>query len=434
MAEKVGDAFVQLGLRDKNYTTGMNKAQKKLSVVGGAVGKFGGVIAGAFAGVAVGRGIKESIKQFSDAEETASKFAVTFRDVGDEAEKTSRDFAKNFGLAGSTSKKLLSDTGDLLSGFGFTGEAALDLSKKTNELAVDLASFTNFAGGAEGASAALTKALLGERESIKSLGIAILETDVKQRLAAKGQDKLTGTALRQARAQATLELATEQSKNAIGDYARTQDSLANQFKLFGERIKDIKEGIGGIFTQLLGGAPAVASINELLGKLATKLKEISESGIIAKSIEKAKVSVFTFFARVEAGLKRIKAFFTAAFDPKVTIKEALKEIDQEFFAKVEGIRDASARRLESLGKGGAGAGGGGGGGAAAAGGGGQVSKSSPAFIGFADAIKRAQESASRQESETKSEKKRNNSLSSISKSNERIANTLERQEPLTVGI
>ena len=111
---------------------------------------------------------KKAADLASDAEETRTKFATVFKDLGQGSENVADSFAKNFGLAGSTARELIGNTGDLLSGFGFTQEKALDLSKQVNELAVDLASFTNFSGGAAGASAALTKALLGERESLIS--------------------------------------------------------------------------------------------------------------------------------------------------------------------------------------------------------------------------------------------------------------------------
>ena len=93
--------------------------------------------------------------------------------MGAEGGRAAKSLADNYGLADSTAKKLLSTTGDLLTGFGFSQSAALDLSEQVNSLAADLASFTNFEGGAEGAGMALTKAMLGETESAKSLGIVI---------------------------------------------------------------------------------------------------------------------------------------------------------------------------------------------------------------------------------------------------------------------
>lgn len=191
------------------------------------------------------------VKAASDAEETSSKFATVFQDISLEADRTAKNLGKSFGLSSVKAKELLGDTGDLLTGFGFSGKAALDLSKGVNELAVDLASFTNFSGGAEGASKALTKALLGERESVKSLGISILEEDVKAKvksLAATG--KLTGMTERQSKAYATLQIAISQSKNAIGDFERTSKSFANQTRILNQRFFDLKVSFGNIILPL----------------------------------------------------------------------------------------------------------------------------------------------------------------------------------------
>lgn len=209
------------------------------------------------------------IKAASDAEETASKFSVVFQDVSKESEQTARNLAKDFGLSTSKAKELLGDTGDLLTGFGFTGKSALDLSKKVNQLAVDLASFTNFSGGAEGASKALTKALLGERESVKSLGISILEEDVKKKVATLVAKGFTFQTERQAKAVATLQIAIEQSKNAVGDYARTSTAFANRIRVLSQRFLDFKIILGKIILPL-----ALKLVNTTI-KLINKFNKLS---------------------------------------------------------------------------------------------------------------------------------------------------------------
>jgi hypothetical protein len=146
----------------------------------------------------------------------------------------------------------------LLTGFGFSQQAALELSTEVNKLAVDLASFTNFSGGATGASQALTKALLGERESVKSLGISILEEDVQKQVAINTTNGLTFATDRQAKAYATLQIAQAQSKNAIGDYERTQDGLANQTRLLQQRMNDLAVSFGEIM---------VPAVNDVVGRL-----------------------------------------------------------------------------------------------------------------------------------------------------------------------
>lgn len=188
--------------------------------------------------------IGDSIKAAIDFREESSKMKTVFTGVRQEAKQMRDVLVKSFMMSKLQATKLLGATGDMLTGFGFTAKAALGLSGKVNMLAADLASFTNAQGGAEAVSAALTKALLGERESLKTYGIALLDADIKQRLVEKGQKNLTGMALRQAKAMATLELAMEQSKNAMGDIARTSESAANQLRLAANRTDDFARELG----------------------------------------------------------------------------------------------------------------------------------------------------------------------------------------------
>lgn len=211
-----------------------------------------------------------AIKAGSDAEETANKFAVVFRDVRAEADQTARNLRDNYGLSSRAAQQLLADTGDLLTGFGFTGEAALDLSSQVQSLAVDLASFTNFSGGAEGASAALTKALLGERESIKSLGLAISEEDVQLELLQMRQEGISIENERQAKAWATLRIAQRQSKNALGDFQRSQDAFANQLRIVRGRLEDVVAAFG---EQLL---PMVSKVLEHIGRLIERFNGLTD--------------------------------------------------------------------------------------------------------------------------------------------------------------
>lgn len=191
------------------------------------------------------------LKAASDAEETGAKFGTVFRDISGQAETAAENLDKNFGLSSRAAKSLLADTGDLLTGFGFSQESALDLSNQVQQLAVDLASFTNFSGGAQGASAALTKALLGETESAKSLGIVIRQDliDAKvQQLRTEG--KITNESEQQAKAIAALAIAQEQSKNAIGDFARTGGSFANTLRDVKGEFEDLAIDFGQILLPL----------------------------------------------------------------------------------------------------------------------------------------------------------------------------------------
>jgi len=211
---------------------------------------------------------KEAIQKSINAQETYSKFSVVFSTIADDAEGASKKFEDAFDLSSESAKKLIGNTGNLLTGFGATQKEALDLSVQVNTLAADLASFTNIEGGADRASAALTKALLGERESAKELGLVIRETDITTALAAKGLSGLTGNALNLAKAQITLEIATSQAKNAIGDYARTHDSAANAQKRSAESTEKLQLAIGQ------GLSPILTITSNLWTEIATKLADV----------------------------------------------------------------------------------------------------------------------------------------------------------------
>lgn len=245
----------------KGVSASLQKHKEQFKKVGKAMTMAGGAIIGT---------LGMMVKKASDAQEITAKFGTVFQDVFEDAEKSAKNLADSYGLSSVAAKEMLSSTGDLLSGLGVAGDVALSLSERTQQLAVDLASFTNFSGGAKGASEALTKAMLGERESVKALGIVITEEMVKEQLLREGKEKLTGQALLQAKAEATLTIAMSQSKNAIGDYARTQDSLANVVRTLKADFEDLVVEIGKHLIPIVTSLAKKAK--EIVGKVTEWMK------------------------------------------------------------------------------------------------------------------------------------------------------------------
>lgn len=267
-------AVLNLGLNSSQFDRGIKKSSKKL--IGFQKTSIGvGTVVGAMLTGAMARMGWGMIKLASDAEETGSKFEAVFKGINKESEMVAKSFAQNFGLAESTSKDLLSSTGDLLTGFGFTTGKALELSSQVNSLAVDLSSFQNFSGGAKGASQALTKALLGETESAKSLGIVIRQNSKEFKNEVAQVRKATGATEQQAKTQVIFNQILKQSKNAIGDYARTSESTANRIQLMGQRWQELQEGIGKF---LIDGL----EVDKILGMISGSMKELAENANTVK--------------------------------------------------------------------------------------------------------------------------------------------------------
>lgn len=336
------------------------------------------------------------IKLASDAEETSAKFNTVFSSINADAQKSAKVLTDSFGLSKKASEELLGNTGDLLTGFGFTQSAALDLSTEVNKLAVDLASFTNFSGGAEGASAALTKALLGERESVKSLGISILEADVNAKMLVNTQKGLTFESERQAKAFATLQLAQEQSKNAIGDFSRTQNSFANQSRQLKAELEDLAvvfgnkllplatrlvgsargmiESFSGLtdaskkFTVALGGiaflagptllflgslAKAYLSLQLALPKLIIAVKSLNLAMLanpyVAVGVAVAALAIKFNNARVEANKLKKEIQDVANLEFKVSSLQAVNDTIDKVSEKIEKIKKTGKDRVGLIG-------------------------------------------------------------------------------------
>ena len=229
-------------------TKGAKKASKDLKGVDSkltSLGKSAMVTAGSFYALKKAWDFAVELKNFArDAEETTNKFKTVFSSMGDVATRTAKTLADSYGMAHTTAMELLGDTGDILVGFGFTEESALELSKKVQELSIDLASFTNYAGGASGASQALTKAILGETESAKSLGIVLRQGTKEFKDSVAALQEVEGMTYNQAMATTLLNDAYEQSGKAIGDFSRTSEDLANRERILGERTKELREELG----------------------------------------------------------------------------------------------------------------------------------------------------------------------------------------------
>lgn len=184
-----------------------------------------------------------------------------------EVRRWSKVTAASMGVTTAEAVGMAAATGDLLKPMGFTADQAAGMSTKLLDLSGALSAWSGGTKSASDVSNILTSALLGERESLKSLGISISAADVEQRLAAKGQDRLTGAALQQAEALATQELIFEKSTDAQKAWADgSMDGLKAQNKM--------KAGLGTLKESLLKAAyPLVKSLVPALTSAATWMQK-----------------------------------------------------------------------------------------------------------------------------------------------------------------
>ena len=208
-------------------------------------------VAAAAAGLAIIKKGVEAIKEFcgaaidaaANAEETNSKFETVFKGAAD----ATNTWAENFAAAAHRSKNevkgFLADSGAIFTGIGMGAEDASVMSEMMTSLSYDLASFNNLAD--EDAFNKLRSGLMGETEGLKSMGIVLNDTAIKQSMLQMGITDEFNTLDEATKVQVRWNAILAQTGDAQQDVTRTAGSYTNSVK-----------GVKGIWADFLAGAGA----------------------------------------------------------------------------------------------------------------------------------------------------------------------------------
>ena len=200
----------------------------------------------------------DSLNAFRQTQDASWKFSKTFANSLGSADKAVKTFMEDYNLAEVTAKSMLTDTAQVLKGMGFAEKEALKVSESVSRWGIDLASFTGYAGGAEGAVQAITAAMLGENERLKALGIVIREDSDEFRNLVKQMQEEKGVTEQRARVYAKFALIKKQAKDAEGDYKAEGENWTQNIKLMDQAIIQVKSNLGEMLYEL-------TSINDLTG-------------------------------------------------------------------------------------------------------------------------------------------------------------------------
>ena len=244
--EKKTSLVVQLLGDDSKLAKSLTASQKRMKKFGSIGKSMAKGVAGAMAGLTAVTATlgKEFIELASDANEAQAMFEETFGNALPQASAFVEEFAHKAGFAEHELQQLLGTSGAVMQGIDFTTEASADLSMKLATLAGDVASFSNAQGGAKAVLDAMTKSLLGERESLKTYGIAINEAEVQTEAFAMTGKSSAKELTKQEKALATYNLLLKKTKVQQGDLNRTQDSFANKSRKAQAELKDLKKTLG----------------------------------------------------------------------------------------------------------------------------------------------------------------------------------------------
>ena len=293
---------------------------------------------------------QDSISVFSDLQEETQKFGIVFSGVNKGAEAVVKDLMDNFGQSELSARKMLALTGDMLTGFGLGSRDVLDLSSAMAKMGADIASFSNYAGGAEGATYALTKAMLGETEQAKMLGVAI-KTDTPEFRKLEKQAISTGIYIKElgrtftastaqeAKAIAVAATIYQQKSHVLGDFARNQESVANQSRTMANRLIELKATIGGFLD-------SVIQVGNIKGEFADTFASIT--GYIKENSDEWSYYVASFINIMRGGFDMMWMVVKNAFSNVAVVGEYVWESLVQAWADAPGFFGAVWEDIKNI--------------------------------------------------------------------------------------
>lgn len=157
---------------------------------------------------------------------------------------------KSTGQSSAAYESMAAIIGEQLKNVGVSQANLVPTTKEIITRGADLAKV--YGGTAADAVTAFGNALKGQTKALAKYGIEITQSEISAQLAADGNTHLTGTALKNATAQATLELALQQSANAAGKYAASSGTAATAQENLTADWDDAQEKLGTALLPYLG--------------------------------------------------------------------------------------------------------------------------------------------------------------------------------------
>lgn len=264
MSDVVGQIALELGIDSSqivNQLTGAsNKAAKQATSIFSGMGKK---IAAGLSIAAFTKFTKDCIEVGSNVTEVQNVVDTAFKDLSWQADQWASNAMTNFGLSELSAKKYMGVFGQMSNAMGITGKAALDMAENVTGLTGDVASFYNLS--TDEAYTKLKSIWTGETETLKDLGVVMTQTNLDQYALNNGFGKTTAKMTEQEKVMLRFQYVTSALSNATGDFAKTQDSWANQTRILSLRFEQLKASLGKGFIALF--TPILRGFNSLLAGL-----------------------------------------------------------------------------------------------------------------------------------------------------------------------
>lgn len=247
---------------------------------------------------------KSCLSLGSDLAEVQNVVDVTFKSMSAGINSFAQSAITQFGLSETAAKKYAGTFGAMSKAMGMSESAAYEMSTAVTGLTGDVASFFNLS--TDEAYTKLKSIWTGETETLKDLGVVMTQTALDNYALNNGFGKTTKNMTEQEKLMLRYRYVMSSLSDAQGDFARTQDSWANQTRVLSLQFESLKATLGQGFINVF--TPILKGLNLLLGKLQTVANAFKSftNGLMNKGgIESALSGGTTEAAALGAGISGV---------------------------------------------------------------------------------------------------------------------------------
>jgi len=158
-------------------------------------------------------------------------------------------YSKNLGADPERLMNYQARIGAVTNAVGLMGQVSVNTQKALSMLSQDLSSLTNT--DLQSVMTNLQSGLIGQSRALYKYGIDITQATLKTYAYENGISKAVSAMSQSEKMQLRLLAILDQSKVAWGDMANTVNSVANQYRIFGQNVSNLARVFGNLFLPII---------------------------------------------------------------------------------------------------------------------------------------------------------------------------------------
>lgn len=262
-----GRVTIDTRLDSKGLKYGLNVLPSQIAPI---LKKVGGMIASYLSVRALVNFSKQSIALASDLQEVQNVVDTAFGEMSYKMEEFSEIAIQQYGISKLAAKQTGSTYMSMARSLGLSLDTASDMALSLTALSADMASFYNVEQSV--ADVALKSVFTGETETLKKYGIVMTEVNLQEFAYSQGIQKKIKDMNQSEKVQLRYAYVMQQTALAQGDFAKTQDSYANQTRILSESWKEFMSILGSGLIKVV--TPAIKLLNQLVASLISATKAL----------------------------------------------------------------------------------------------------------------------------------------------------------------